>query len=90
MENFEIRNKEAWDKIHAEKAIQAKLREEAGMEPMTELEIFCQYLEEAAMEFRAVPLTIQYLADACHSLIDATTEFWNNQNGNARLKPVSQ
>jgi hypothetical protein len=87
-EEFQVRNEKAWAEIKAEKLVQAKLREEARIDPMSDVEIFCQYLEEVAMELRAFPLTIKYLAAVCHPLIEHTTEFWNEQNEKASLKPV--
>ena len=86
MDNFEQRNEKAWASINAEKAIQAELRIKAGLEPTTDVEIFCRYLEEVAMELRSTPLTIKYLAAVCQPLIEHTEIFWTEQNEKNRLK----
>jgi hypothetical protein len=91
MSDFETRNQEAWDKIKAEKEIQRKLKIEAGIYvPPRDVEIFCQYLEDCALEISHTELNIRYLAEMCGTLIQKVEEFWNEQNEKAKLKPIKE
>jgi hypothetical protein len=87
--DFETRNQEAWDKIKAEKEIQKQLKIDAGMYvPPRDVEIFCQYLEDCALEISHTPLTREYLQEMCETLKEKVEEFWDEQDKNSQLKPV--
>jgi hypothetical protein len=85
--DFETRNQEAWDKIKAEKEIQKQLKMDAGMYvPPRDVEIFCQYLEDCALEISHTELTLKYLAEMCGTLLDKVQEFWTDQNDKNRIQ----
>jgi protoheme ferro-lyase len=89
MTDFEARNQEAWDKINAEKEVQRQLKVEAGMYiPPRDVEIFCQYLDDCALEISHTELNVRYLSEMCGSLIEKVEEFWKEQNEKCKVKSV--
>jgi hypothetical protein len=72
--DFETRNEQAWAAIRNEKAVQAQLRKESGID---DVEIFCSYLEETADEIRAFKNDKAFLVEMYHSMIKSLTEFFD-------------